>query len=337
MAAPHDLEHLTALAFQLSQHIDGKDVTKGYLTFARAIFRGICFTADAVLRLHPESCYHVTWGRRVWNPTSLPALARVLLDACISLHHFAVDDVGSDERECRFIIANLHCMRERQDSARLLDARSPEGPPVPDDWSGVPVSEYPVLKARLERSLIPDQLAFWKQQLGSNKFFLSGSPKERAKWLDGKGLYTKQGQYIGSQQDAGFILRRRERARRAGILSDTYDLLYRHLSSYSHIAAHAISQLRAFHPDDRYSREGIQLSVQIACAAVALAIRYVSQVFPDCEVCITPDLAVVLNVYPNLLLGLPGPLKDSADEGGAATEGQCSCTDEEGDCQPECR
>ncbi len=337
MAAPHDLKRLTALAFHLSQDIDGKDVTEGYLTFARAIFRGICFAADAVLRLHPESCYYVPWGRHTWNPTGMAALARVLLDGCVGLHYFALDPVPPDERECRFIIANLHCMREREDSARMMEAGRPPEPPPPDDWSGVPLSEYPVMKARLERSLIPDQLAFWKQQLGSNKFFLSGSPKERAKWLDGKGLYTKQGQYIGSQQDAGFILRRRERARRAGILCDTYDLLYRHLSSHSHIAAHAVSQLRAFHPDDRYSREGIELSVQVACAAVALAIRYVSQVFPDCDVCITPDLVVMLNVYPNLLLGLPGPLQGSANGGGAATEGQCSCTDEEGDCQPECR
>jgi len=332
MSAPANLENLTALAFQTLEQLEKLDVTEGYLTFARAIFKGVCLGADAMLRLHPESCHHAPWGRPGWNPTAMAALARVLLDGCVTLHYFALDDVTQEEREFRFIVANLHCMREREDSARIMEAGRPLEPP-PDDWSDVPQSEYPVMKARLDRSQIPKQLEHWRDELARNNHFIGLPLGERAKWLDGKGLYNTHGEYGGGGQDAGFVLRRRERARRAGFSMDRYDLLYRHLSAHSHIAPHAISQLRAFNPGDKYSLAVIERSVQVASAAVAVATQFVTQAFLDCEVRVTPDLLSLLLVCRSLLLDVPAPLPDNANKGSTTTAGESSCTGEDGPCQ----
>ena len=105
-------EHLTALAFGVSNQLEKLDVTEGHLTF-RAIYKGVCFAADAMLRLHPESCHHAPWGRRDgirrrWPPWP----ASYSSDGCVALHYFALDEVPPEERQFRFIIANLHCVHK---------------------------------------------------------------------------------------------------------------------------------------------------------------------------------------------------------------------------------
>jgi hypothetical protein len=69
MHEAHDLEHLTQLAFDTVLNLEREGVGSTDLAYALQYFKGACYTADAILRLHPESCYYVPWGRPVWNPT----------------------------------------------------------------------------------------------------------------------------------------------------------------------------------------------------------------------------------------------------------------------------
>jgi hypothetical protein len=299
----HDLEHLTALAWSVLGIAEKEAEDQPLSIYALAIFKGICLTADAVLRLHPDSSYSVPWGRKVWNPTSAAALARVIVEATINLHYFAVDDVSPEERQFRFIIANLHGAREDKDTAALIDAMHPEEGPVPDDWSGLDLRQQHEMLPRLMRKQAPRKVEFWEGELRRNAYFARLSPAQQAKWLPGKRLYDRNGRYRGGTVDAGFVLPRIQRAERAGVVGPLYRVQQRHLSSHVHVAPHAVEQIRAFMSHDQIAIASLVHAPMALCASyLARATSYVLDLFPRCQSGISRELLLVLLVY----AALPG-------------------------------
>lgn len=141
----------------------------------------------------------------MWNPTSPQVLARVLMEACANFHYFALRPKDDDERELRFILANLDCVREREDRAvhteKQMEKRGERPPSIPDDWSGLSIEEQHALLPWVQRAALPKALQYWKERLGQNQFLPCA---ERAKWLEGTRLYNRNGEYIGRQKNAGF-------------------------------------------------------------------------------------------------------------------------------------
>ncbi len=180
-----DFEHLTQLAFDSLAEAEKAGAGSDELAYALQYFKGACYTADAILRLHPRSCYFAAWGRQVWNPTSLQVLARVLMEACANFHYFALDPKDDSERELRFILANLDCVREREDGAAHIEEqmakRGAKPPSIPDDWSGLSIEEQRALLPWLKRAALPGLLKCLKERLRQNQFLPCA---ERSRWLE---------------------------------------------------------------------------------------------------------------------------------------------------------
>jgi len=279
----HDLEHLVALAFECLKGVDRAELKRPHRRQAIAALKSVCLIGDAVLRIHPESCFYSDSGQKVWNPTGLAALTRVLMEAAVNVHYFSDTGVSEHELEFRAMIAALHYLRERQDTARTLQAGRPPEPPVPDDWSNVDPGDHPRLLAQMKREGIPNQLAFWQEQLKQNRFFQGLPQRDQDKWLCGKGLF-KEERYRGGEQDAGFASRLDQRAGRAGVSGAKYRALRRHFSAHIHSAPHALDQVVWFQPFDPIAVDTqINLPIMVCAAHVGLAIECFVKAFPNCS------------------------------------------------------
>ena len=312
----HHLEDLTQFAFDSLAEVEKAGAGSDELAYALQYFKGACYTADAILRLHPKSCYSAPWGRQIWNPTSLQVLARVLMEACANFHHFTLDAKDGNERELRFILANLDCVREREDRAayaeKQMEKRGARPPSIPADWSGLSSEEQQALFPWAQRAKLLDSLQYWRERLRQNHFLPCA---ERTKWLDGTGLYNKNGEYNGRWKNAGFSGRPFYcRARNAGVPDGVLWRLQRQFSTHVHMAPHAVDQIRAFHSVDSMGRDNlVEFPVMVSAAVLALAIGGFLQLYPTCRGRLNPELQVLLNVYPRVL-------RDLADEAERETE-----------------
>jgi hypothetical protein len=311
----NDLEDLTQFAFDSLAEVDKAGAGSDELAYALQYFKGACYTADAILRLHPKSCYFVPWGRQVWNPTSLQVLARVLMEACANFHHFAIEPEDDNERELRFILANLDCVREREDRTahieKQMEKRGAKPPSIPDDWSGLSVEEQHALHLWVQRAALPDALRYWKERLRRNQYLPCDG---RSRWLEDKWLY-KNGEYKGRRMNAGFSGRSFPcRAKSAGVPDGVLWKLHRQFSTHVHMAPHAVDQIRAFHSVDSMGRDNlVEFPVMVSAAVLALAIGGFLQLYPTCRGRLNPELQVLLNVYPRVL-------RDLAEEAERETE-----------------
>jgi len=302
----HDLEHLTQFAFDGLAEVEKAGAGSDELAYALQYFKGACYTADAILRLHPKSCYFVPWGRQVWNPTSLQVLARVLMEACASFHHFTLEPKDDNERELRFILANLDCVREREDRAahleKQMEKRGEKPPSIPGDWSGLSIEEQHVLFPWVQRAALPDALKYWKERLRQNQFLPCA---ERSRWVEDRWLY-KNGEYNGRRMNAGFAGRSfKSRAMSAGIPDGVFWKLQRQFSTHVHMAPHAVDQIRAFYPVDSIGRGSfVWFPVMVSAAVLALAIGGLLQLYPGCRERLNPELQVLLEVWPRVLRDL---------------------------------
>jgi len=290
------LERLTELAIRLSTASADRETAERRLDCASHIFTAACLVADALLRTHPESKYSSAAPRRVWNPVATAALARVLMEACVNLHYFSVEEISDDEREFRFLVADLHCVRERlhmSDSLRSERIGFESPPPTPEaDDSFLAMAA----KADLARESLAKQLEELRGRLRLNKHFQSLGEKDQKKWYEGN--YAASGRYRGT----GFALELRDRAERAGFRPSAYEAEYRHLSSYIHTAPSAMDQIAAFGPD----REGMlrwvmPTEVRGCCGTLAVCIRYFISLFPETSRLVEPamcDLIDFCSVYP---------------------------------------
>jgi hypothetical protein len=291
-----DLEHLVGLAFELKGRVETREHGHLWQSQAIAAFGSACLVGDAVLRLQPESCFYLQSAQVVWNPTATAALTRVLLEAAVNTHYFGDDAVTEDERELRAIVAVIHFLRERQDTAVALQATRPPEPPVPDDWTGVPLQRYPALMAQLKREQLPAALASWEKQLSGNPALKQRPERVRTRWLLGTGLYAK-GRYLGGERDAGFTMGRHQRARLAGVSGPAYRALHRHLSAYVHIAPHALDQARWFFPGDGVALVSqIRMPLAVCAGCVALAVEGLLKAFPELREPLDGSRAALLNI-----------------------------------------
>ena len=280
-----DLEHLTALAGECINKVGMNELECPHRRAVVGAFKGAFLIADAVLRLHPKSCYYVDRGPQVWNPFALQAFVRVIMEAAVNVHYFADDLVTEDERKFRTIIATLHYLREREDTAKSLEASRAAKPPVPNDWTGIPREEHFGLFAQMQRELIPKQIAYWEDELTKNPHFQRLPNSEQEKWLEGKGLFHKRtGRYIGgsSRFDAGFALKLDERAKRAGVSGPRYEALRRQFSTYVHTAPHALDQTVWFRSFDWVAMQSqIGVPIVVCVAYLALAIKWFLKSSPE--------------------------------------------------------
>lgn len=281
-----DLEHLTQFAFDALAHVEEKGTGSDELAYAVQVFRGACYTADAIVRLHPKGSFYAQGGREVWNPTSPQVLARVLMEACANFHYFTVGPKNEEEREFRFILANLDCVREREDRAayaeKQMEKRGARPPSIPADWSGLSSEEQQALFPWAQRAKLLDSLQYWRERLRQNHFLPCA---ERTKWLDGTGLYNKNGEYNGRWKNAGFSGRPFYcRARNAGVPDGVLWRLQRQFSTHVHMAPHAVDQIRAFYSVDSIGRGSlVEFPVTVSAAVLALAIGGILQLYPACR------------------------------------------------------
>lgn len=311
----YDLEHLTQFAFDSLAEVEKAGAGPDELAYALQYFKGACYTADAILRLHPKSCYFTPWGRQVWNPTSLQVLTRVLMEACANFHYFALEPRDDNERELRFILANLDCVREREDRATNIEKqmrkRGEEPPSVPKDWSGLSIEEQHALFPWLQRAALPNGLKYWKERFRQNQFLPCA---EQSKWLEDTWLY-KNREYRGRRMNAGFLGKSfYSRAKSAGIPDGVFWRLQRQFSTHVHMAPHAVDQIRAFHSVDSMGRGSlVEFPIMVSAAVLALAIGGLLQLYPACRDRLNPELQGLLEIYPRVL-------KDLADEAVRETE-----------------
>ncbi|UCH34059.1 MAG: hypothetical protein JSV65_16110 [Armatimonadota bacterium] len=204
----------------------------------------------------------------------------------MNLHYFADDQIAEDEREFRTLIAVLHYLREREDTARSLDASRSPRPPVPNDWSAIPREKHLALFAQMKRELIPKQLVYCQDALRRNRYFQGLSSSNQKKWLEGEGLFhRKTGRYLGgsSRHDAGFATTLTKRAEQAGASGPRYDALRRHFSSYVHTAPHVLDQVVGFRAFDWIAiGSQIDAPISVCVGYLALAIKSFLKAFPGC-------------------------------------------------------
>jgi hypothetical protein len=155
----------------------------------------------------------------------------------------------------------------------------------------------------VERANLPKALHFWKAELERNRHFGCLCGREKKKWLEGAGLYKKDGTYRGTARNAGFAGRSsKNRATCAGISGEVFDKLQRQFSAHVHMTPHAIPQIRAFHPIDSIGRQSlVEFPVMASAAILALGTNGFLRVFPGCDALLSQELRLLLAVLPQVL------------------------------------
>jgi hypothetical protein len=286
-----DLERLMALATKLSAAANDQATSERHIAYASHLFAAMCLTADAVLRTHPLGSDSHGAKRKLWNPMATATLTRVLMEACLNLHYFCVDEISPDERDFRFIVADLHCVRER---LAMSDAIRSDMEQLGRASAGTPdTSEVrdARVKADATRSELERQLTETVAQLLANDYKDQLSEKQRRNLVHG--VYNEEGRYRGR----GFALELRDRAARAGFWPSKYEGNYRHLSSYVHAAPSAIDQISAVAVDPDGMIHGV-IPVLIAqcCGYVAVSCRYFASVFPQTATVIPSDMHELMDI-----------------------------------------
>jgi len=292
-----DFTRLTVLACQLSEESAGQVPHAREIEYGSNVFTTICLTAHAILQTHPESGTSVGGLPRIWNPVATASLARVLMEACVNLYYFCVEEIEEEEREFRFLVADLHCARERlhmSDSIRAECDRFRRVVDQPTDAQTLHLAE----RSNVARSGLEDSLRSLARRLQANGHFCCLSGKERKMWYEGD--YSGEGRYRGR----GFHLELRERARRACFAASAYEAQYRYLSSYVHSAPSAIDQIAAVGQDPAGMRDEVIPSlIRQCCGLLAIAIRYFLSLVPDCSRLISTEAVALIDVCTSYVIG----------------------------------
>lgn len=292
-----DFELLTDLAISLSTSVAGAETTERHFDYASHLLTAVCLAADGILRTHPESGLAETARRRVWNPVATAALARVLMEACLNLHYFCVEDISTEERELRFLIADLHCARERlhmSDAIRATHARFDIGPPSPDVAMEIAAA---VEEADHVRGILRRQLDEARDQLQRNPHFKSLPARTQKMWAEG--VYRAD-RYRGK----GFAADLSERAKKAAFMPSVCDADYRLLSSYVHSAPSAIDQISAVGSDPRGMKDlVISAIIRNCCAYLAVCVRWFLSLFPELLPLVTQEMCARIDVCTSYVIG----------------------------------
>ena len=271
-----DFGFLTAAAFELSKRAAGRRGVERRLEYASHVFVAVCLTADGILRLHPESGFYCAAGNEdVWHATAIAALSRVLMEACANLHYFALEEADADEREFRFLLADLHSESERLKWIKCLreERRRPQRRSGEEETASVFTSS-PEHERRV--NALPKTIEKLSEKLRSNDFCKRLCPSCRRKWLRGK---------------QGFFHTRKQRAEQAGIARVCYEAEYGHQSAYVHTGPLAVEQIAAFRADDLEARALlIDAPIRSCCGYLALAVRHFLTLFPDIEEALPPEV-----------------------------------------------
>ncbi len=304
----HDFGCLAILAFRLSAASAGQAGSGRRLEYASHIFTAVCLTADALLKTHPESGPWSNAAPHVWNPVATATLARVLMEAAINLHYFCVDEIEEDEREFRFLIADLHCVRERLYMSDCIRAeRDSFAPRIGQEIH--PEGQRLREQADVFRANLHNQVHALITRLRANAHFQSLGEKNRRKWEEGD--FSNAGRYRGK----GFALEFRERAERACLASSVYDAEYRHLSSYLHSAPSAIDQIAGFGSDPAAMQDMVVPTlIRSCCGYLAIAIRYFLSLFPECTRLVDADACQLIDVCTTFAVGPVWLFQDQMEE-----------------------
>lgn len=271
----HDLALLTAAAFELSKKAAGRCGVERRLEYASHVFVAVCLSADGILRLHPESGFYRAAGdQHVWHVTGIAALSRVLMEACANLHYFALEDVTEEEREFRFLLADLQCHSDRLRWVTCLREERRKQQGQARDGQAVSVSTSSPEHER-EIGALPGRIERLSAELCSNDFYKHLSCSGRRKM----------------KKQHGFLHTRKERAERAGVARACYEAEYGHQSAYVHTGPLAVEQSAAFRADDPQARMLlIDMPIRSCCGYLALAVRHFLTLFPDLEETLPPEV-----------------------------------------------
>lgn len=209
-AAREQFEAVTLYAMELSTATTGREVDSWRPEYSSYLFAKLVLHAMSGLRLAPDLKDRSPNELQVWDPSSLAALIRALIDTYFVFYYVACDKVDEEESEFRYLLWHYHGEKARLKKLTLIKSTSPKLVELENDVED--------LKTRV---------------VSSPKFAALSNSDQRA---------VRQGRYA-------LLLTNSEISERAGLNSDHYKSTYDFLSSYIHALPFSLSQLAGFNSD----------------------------------------------------------------------------------------
>jgi hypothetical protein len=106
----------------------GKEVSSWRHEYGSVIFTKLCMHVDSVLRITPGSreYFSIGEGLELWDLSSIAVIARAVIDTYFVHYYIAVDNIGSDEEEFRYLLWEFHKENRRLTKLRLIGSKNPQ-------------------------------------------------------------------------------------------------------------------------------------------------------------------------------------------------------------------
>ena len=191
----------------LSEGSSGREVDSWRPEYASYIFAKLVMHAMSILRLAPDLSGGSEETVVVWDPSSLAALVRSLIDSYFVFYYVGCDEVDESEEKFRHMLWAYHGEKARLKNLELIKSTSPR-------MTG--------LRAEVEQ---------FRSSITKHPHYKRLSVQDRKA--------VRQGRYA-------FLLTNSEICEKAGFSPDHYKSTYDFLSSYIHAHPFSLSHLAGF-------------------------------------------------------------------------------------------
>lgn len=256
--AREQIEAITLHAMALSEANSGREVDSWRPEYGSYIFAKVVMHAMSILRLAPDLSGESDESVIVWDPSSLAALVRSLIDSYFVFYYVACDEVGEAEEEFRHLLWAYHGEKARLKNLELIKSTNQKmaGLRAEVDKLRSSITEHPHYK----RLSVPDRKA------------------------------VRQGRYA-------FLLTNSEICDRAGFSPDHYKSTYDFLSSYIHALPFSLSHLAGFYDDQDALVSIYKMILNHGSTFLAQAVTDFAETFGDAGIEITPEAEKAIGLW----------------------------------------
>lgn len=253
-----ELKNLVDTAFNISMHIQYKEVETRDLEAASRVFAKAISHARAILVLAPKNPAGIRAPTiELWDVSSIAILCRSLIDSYYVLFYIAVDKVDASTKEFRWILWDYHCESRRLKKLKLIGS------------TATAVTE------------IEDRVRILKEKLINHQLFKNLEPSTQKK--------------LRKPTD-GIFSTNSELSARAGIDENFYKNTFMFLSSYVHSHPFSIEQLTYFRAGEEDSLNLLKIVIQYSSVYVSLVLRDFIKLAPEASENIDEETQNIIDV-----------------------------------------
>lgn len=261
-AAREQLEAVTLYAMELSEAASGRTVESWRPEYGSILFAKLVLHAASGLQLMPDLNNTSPGELQIWDPSSLAAVMRALIDTYFVFYYVACDEADENESRFRYLLWHYHGEKARFKKLNLIKSTNPKLAELE--------SHVEELKGEIVRS--PEYASL-------------DSSTQKA---------VKRGRYA-------FLLTNSEIASRAGLSADNYKATYDFLSSYIHALPFSLSQLSGFYHDQDAMMRIYKLIAEHGLSYLCQAVVGFVNTFGNAGVSVSPEAVKAIDLWQYIL------------------------------------